>query len=122
MVVKCCWLGETAHLVSDDCPYYDFAFLTILKGGVQKGVRSSLVLASNPSRSPGRYCICFSRVLTGAVSWARLRLARLASDLFRCDHSGSHRIQLVRVWRQLEDRQPVASRWPRLICCLNVDS
>jgi site-specific DNA recombinase len=36
------------------------------------------VLARNPSRRPGRYCIRFSRVFTRVVSWARSRLARLA--------------------------------------------
>jgi hypothetical protein len=33
------------------------------------------MLARNPSRRPGRYCIRFSRVLTRAVSSVRLRLA-----------------------------------------------
>jgi hypothetical protein len=45
-----------------------------LRVGLPKGVRSSLVLARNPSRSAGRYCIRLSRVLTSAISWARLRL------------------------------------------------
>jgi hypothetical protein len=49
--------------------------------GLQKGVRSRRVLARNPSRRAGRYCIRLSRVLTSAVSSTRLRLARLARDL-----------------------------------------
>jgi uncharacterized protein YcgI (DUF1989 family) len=57
--------------------------------GLQKGVRSRPVLARKPSSRPGRYCIRLSRVLIRAVSWARLRLARLARDLFRCDQTGS---------------------------------
>jgi hypothetical protein len=50
-------------------------------------VKSRRVLAMNASSSPGRYCIRLSRVLTSAVSWAMLRLARFASDRFRCDHT-----------------------------------
>ena len=57
--------------------------------GLQKGVRSRRVLARKPSRSPGRYCIRLSWVFTRAVSWGRLRLARLARDLLRCDHTSS---------------------------------
>jgi hypothetical protein len=67
------------------------------------------VLARNPFRRTGRYCIRLSWVLTSAVSWARLRLARLASDLFRSDHQ-LDRVQLVCVGRQLEDGQPVPGR------------
>lgn len=37
----------------------------------------------------GRYRIRFSRVFTGAVSGSRLCLVRLASDLFRSDHTPS---------------------------------
>ena len=37
----------------------------------------------------GRYCIRLSRVLIRAVSWARLRLARLACDRLRWDQTGS---------------------------------
>jgi len=59
------------------------------KHEVPKGVRSSLVPAGKPSRRPGRYCIRRSRVFTSAVSWPMPRLARLARDLFRCDHTGS---------------------------------
>src|SRR5260370_12688922 len=57
--------------------------------GLQNGLKSSLVLARKPLMSAGRYCIRLSRVLTRAVSWARLRLARLARDRFRCDQTGS---------------------------------
>jgi hypothetical protein len=52
-------------------------------------VRSRRVLARNPSRSPGRYCIRLSRVFTSAVSWARFRLMRLARDRLRCDQTSS---------------------------------
>ena len=45
--------------------------------------------ARKPLRSPGRYCIRLSRVFTSVVSWMMLRFARLARDLFRCDHTGS---------------------------------
>ena len=54
---------------------------------LRKGVRSSPVLARKPSRRPGRYCIRLSRVLTRAVSWLRLRLARLARDRLRMDQA-----------------------------------
>jgi len=57
--------------------------------GLLKGVRSRPVLARNLARSAGRYRIRLSRVFTRAVSWGRLRLARLARDLFKCDHTGS---------------------------------
>src|SRR5690242_5910306 len=50
-----------------------------------KGVRSSPVEARKPPSRPGRYCIRRSRVLTSTVSWARLRLARLARDRLSCD-------------------------------------
>ena len=36
--------------------------------GYRRGVRSRPGLARKPSRRPGRYCICRSRVLTSAVS------------------------------------------------------
>jgi hypothetical protein len=39
--------------------------------------------------SPGRYCIRLSRVLISAASWARLRLARLATDRLRRDQTAS---------------------------------
>jgi hypothetical protein len=54
--------------------------------GLRKGVRSSPVPARKPSRRPGRDCIRLSRVLTGAVSWLMVCLARLASDRLRCAH------------------------------------
>src|SRR5260370_38001104 len=57
--------------------------------GLLKGVRSRPVLARKPPSRPGRYCMRLSRVLIRAVSWARLRLARLARDRFRCDQTGS---------------------------------
>jgi hypothetical protein len=38
---------------------------------------------------PGRYCIRLSRVFTNAVSCSRLCLVRLATDLFRSDHTPS---------------------------------
>jgi hypothetical protein len=38
------------------------------------------VLARKPLMRPGRYCMRLSRVFTSAVSWPRLRLARLARD------------------------------------------
>jgi hypothetical protein len=63
--------------------------LTILKGGLQNGVRSRQVLATNRSRRPGRYCIRLSRVFTSSVSRAILRLARLAGDRLRCDQTPS---------------------------------
>jgi hypothetical protein len=45
------------------------AVLTIFNcGSYRRGMRSSLVLARKPSRRPGRYCICRSRVFTSAVS------------------------------------------------------
>ena len=47
------------------------------------------MLARKPSRSAGRYCIRLSRVFTSAVCWARLRLARLASERLRCDQTSS---------------------------------
>ena len=37
-------------------------------GSYWRGVRSSLGLARKPSRRPGRYCICRSRVFTSTVS------------------------------------------------------
>jgi hypothetical protein len=40
-----------------------------------------------PSRSAGRYCIRLSRVFARAVSWARLRLARLARERLRRDQA-----------------------------------
>src|SRR5215510_15696882 len=52
-------------------------------------MRSSPVEARKPSRRPCRYCIRRSRVLTSAVSWARLRLARLAKDRLSCDQTSS---------------------------------
>jgi hypothetical protein len=52
-------------------------------------VRSSLVPVRKPSTRPGWYCMRLRRVLTRAVSWAMSRLARLASDLFRCDQTDS---------------------------------
>ena len=63
-------------------------------------------MARKPSRRAGRYCIRLSRVLTSAVSWPMLRLARLARDLFRCRPDRFHRVQLVCVRREPEDRQP----------------
>ena len=42
-----------------------------------------------PSSRLGRSCIGSSRVFTSAVSWLMLRLASLASDRLRCDHTGS---------------------------------
>ena len=75
--------------------------------GLQKGARSRPVLARKPSRSAGRYCIRLSRVFTRAVSCARLRLARLARDLFKWDHTGSDGAELVRTGRELADGQPV---------------
>ena len=56
---------------------------------VWKSLRSSPVLFRKPSRRPGRYCIFLSRVLISAVSWPMSCLARLASDLFRFDQTGS---------------------------------
>jgi hypothetical protein len=53
------------------------------------GSRSRRVLARNPSRRPVRYCIRVSRVLAMVVSWAMLRLARLARDRFRWDQTSS---------------------------------
>jgi hypothetical protein len=67
------------------------------------------VLARRPSSRPGRYCIRVSRILARTVSWARLRLARLASDRFRWDQTGD-RVQLVRIGREPVDRQPVPRR------------
>src|SRR3954471_5143831 len=64
--------------------------LKIINGGsYTKGPRSSPVLARKPTSSPGRYCIRFSRVFTNAVSSAMVCLVRLASDRFRCAHTGS---------------------------------
>ncbi len=45
------------------------------------------MLARNPSRSAGRYCIRLRRVLTSAISWARLR--------FAADHDVSESAELV---------------------------
>jgi cellulose biosynthesis protein BcsQ len=55
---------------------------------LQKGLKSRRVLARNPARRAGRYCIRLSLFLTSAVSWLRLRLARLARDRLRCDQTG----------------------------------
>src|SRR4051794_30262678 len=64
--------------------------LTMFNGGCyRKGSNSSPVLARNPTRSPGRYCIRLSRVFTRTVSSAMVCLVRLASDRFRCDHTDS---------------------------------
>ena len=65
-------------------------------------MRSRRVLARNPSRRAGRYCIRLSRVFTSAVSWAMLRLARLARDLLRWDQTSSTGLSSC-VGRQLED-------------------
>jgi hypothetical protein len=47
----------------------DFAALTIFNfEGYRRGLRSRPGLARKPSRRPGRYCICRSRVLTSLVS------------------------------------------------------
>ncbi len=75
------WQPSGARSVAGGC-------LKISNGwGSQKGVRSRPVLAGKPPRSAGRYCIRLSRVFTRAVSWARLRLARLASERLRCDQA-----------------------------------
>src|SRR6266567_962723 len=78
--------------------------------GLQNGLKSSLVLARKPSMSAGRYCIRLSRVLTRTVSWARLRLARLARDRFRCDHNLLDWVELVRIRWEPVDGQPVPGR------------
>src|SRR4051812_9789588 len=66
------------------------AVLKIIKGGCYRNrPNSSPVLTRKPRRSPGRYCIRFRRPFTRAVSSARVCLVRLASDRFRCDHTGS---------------------------------
>ena len=72
-------------------PYPDLCqVLKLCDGrGYKKGVRSSRVLARKPPMRPGRYCIRFRRVLTRVVSWLRLRLARLARERLRCDHTSS---------------------------------
>jgi hypothetical protein len=49
-------------------------------------MKSSPVLARNPSSRPGRHCIRLSRVFTRAVSWPMLCLTRLARDRWRHDH------------------------------------
>jgi hypothetical protein len=62
--------------------------------GVTEGVRSRPVLAGKPSSRPGRYCIRLSRVLTRAVSWARLRLARRKDlNFFPADAIGAAKAQ-----------------------------
>jgi hypothetical protein len=62
----------------------------LIKGGCYRnGPNSSPVLARKPASSAGRYCIRFSRVFTSAVSSAMVCLVRLASDRFRCAHTGS---------------------------------
>jgi competence protein ComEC len=58
-------------------------------GGYRKGPKSSPVLARKPASSRGRYCIRLSRVFTSAVSSVMVCLVRLASDRFRCAHTGS---------------------------------
>src|SRR4051812_5999624 len=64
--------------------------VTIFKGGCYRnGPYSSPVLARKPASSAGRYCIRLSRVFTSAVSSAMVCLVRLASDRFRCAHTGS---------------------------------
>src|SRR3954449_2126468 len=45
--------------------------------------------AQEPGQQPGRYCIHLSRVFTSAVNSKMLCLVRLASDRFRCAHTGS---------------------------------
>src|SRR5262245_38935801 len=55
----------------------------------RKGVRSSPALARKPPSKPGLYCVRLSRVLTSAVSWARLCLVRLARERLRCDQTCS---------------------------------
>ena len=59
--------------------------------GLQRGVRSSLVPVRKPSTRPGSYCMCLSRVLASAVSWAMSRLARLARERFRWDQTDATR-------------------------------
>ncbi len=54
---------------------------------------------------PGRYCIRFSRAFINAVSCSRLCLVRLASDLFRCDHTPSTGLSSS-VQGQLVDGEP----------------
>jgi hypothetical protein len=78
--------------------------------GVTEGCQVEAVLARKPARRAGRYCICLSRVLTEAVSWARLRLARLARERLRCDPHLLDRVEFVRVRGEPVDGQPVPGR------------
>src|SRR3954462_8418792 len=74
----------------EDIRRYRDGALTITNGGsYRKGPNSSPVLARNPTRSLGRYCIRLSRVFTRTVSSAMVCLVRFASALFRCDHTDS---------------------------------
>lgn len=78
-------------------------------------------LGYEPSMRPGRYCIRFRRVFTSAVSWSRLCLARLAADLFRCDHASSTGWSSAAYGGWLVDGQPhsgaaISSCLVRLTC------
>jgi hypothetical protein len=57
--------------------------------GLQERREVQAGAGQEPAEEAGRYCIRLSRVLTRAVSCARLRLARLASDRLRCDQTSS---------------------------------
>jgi hypothetical protein len=74
--------------------------LTIINGGCYKnGPNSSPVLLRKPTSSAGRDCIRLSRAFTKVVSSVMVCLVRLASDRFRCVHTGSTGVQFVGVGR-----------------------
>ena len=63
------WLATTTRRECARVRNKAQARLTIFNcEGYRRGVRSRPGLARKPSRRPGRYCICRSRVLTSAVS------------------------------------------------------
>src|SRR5580692_8822979 len=69
--------GRLRHLTTNDLQFL----------GVTEGCVVQAGAGEEPVEEPGPVRIRLSRVLTSAVSWPRLRLARLARDRLRWDQT-----------------------------------